>query len=156
MRVYGAAEAPPGGCRRRIRSQNVLTFDRGILRSMTSNGLARFRANPRKVRVSIRRCRECGWVATVEPLPLKSWPLNAFWSAVGDDPEKAVMEALERASEAGVDGVDVGMDWAYPHPWAREVDFEKLRQQQCRTCGGSGIVRLCDTCDESGVEWRKA
>ena len=75
------------------------------------NWLARFRADPRKVRVSIRRIDDA-WVAhfatrdggvSVEGRHKRS-------------PSRAVARALLAANRIDMPGVDLGMEWAYDHP----------------------------------------
>jgi len=71
----------------------------------------RFRADPEKVRVSIRR-QSAGWLATVS-----SRVTGHFWSSLDKDPEKAVFRALKNADGADLAGIDLDMQWAYDHPW---------------------------------------
>lgn len=70
----------------------------------------RFRADPRKVRVSIRQ-KGKKWLVFVQ-----SRMTGAISSAFGQDPEVVLMRALERA-KTQIDGIDLDMDWAYTHPW---------------------------------------
>jgi hypothetical protein len=74
--------------------------------------LARFRADPTKVRVSIRG-RKRNWTATVQSLidPFK------IASVMKTSPRKAVMLALREAESLGMEGVDLGMGSAYVHPF---------------------------------------
>lgn len=78
----------------------------GVLKNM----LTRFRADPRKVRVAIRR-DGAEWVATVS---LR----HGFgsYSARATGPRKALVKALRKADRYGLDGVDLSMGWAYEHP----------------------------------------
>jgi len=73
--------------------------------------LVRWRANPEKIRVSIRKSNEF-WLVTV-----RSLITDDFVFATCTDPEEAVMNALEKAELENFDGVDIGMQWAYTHPW---------------------------------------
>ena len=73
--------------------------------------LVRWRANPEKIRVSIRNCSG-------------SWQVTITCRATGDfvtskslTPEKAVMSALKKADRKAFEGMDLGMGWAYEHPW---------------------------------------
>lgn len=68
-----------------------------------SERLARFRVDPAKVRVSIRRCDARGWRATVESRsPAPGMRLSSF-STVRDDVNKALDEVLGRAAIAPID-----------------------------------------------------
>lgn len=73
--------------------------------------LARFRADPKKVRVSIRRSGE-GWTVAVKSR-LTAAPTVLV---LGNDPDSLLSGALAVASEAGIPGVDIDMQWAYRHP----------------------------------------
>lgn len=73
--------------------------------------LARFRADPRKVRVSIRRDGAM-WVAVVSDR-VGSGPR---FEAVASGPRKALVKALLLADADGLSGVDLSMGWAYEHP----------------------------------------
>jgi hypothetical protein len=78
--------------------------------------LERFRADPRRVRVSIARGPK-GWRATV--------------AARGEDgptvirsartPRMATMLAL-RAADGSVPGIDLWMQWTYRHPFRMRAD----------------------------------
>lgn len=77
----------------------------------------RFRADPRKVRVTIRKKNFgniSGWSARVCARHAENE--REFFS---DDPRLAVQAALEHAGREGVAGVDLGLQWAYGHPWRR-------------------------------------
>jgi len=78
---------------------------------MTADKLVRWRANPKKIRVSIRKSNEF-WIATVRCLST-----NDFVFATSASPKDAVMIALQGAEAKDFDGVDIGMQWAYHHPW---------------------------------------
>ncbi len=77
---------------------------------MVEDNLARFRADPAKIRVSIRRSRGT-WVVCV-------WSYQRAAGAIAEepDPKKATLSALKRAETRGFDGIDLGMGRAYPHP----------------------------------------
>ena len=74
--------------------------------------LVRWRANPEKVRVSIMKFTETSWRAKVTCLET-----NDFVYAIGNDPEIVLLEALEKAEYQEYEGIDLGMQWAYRHPW---------------------------------------
>lgn len=73
--------------------------------------LRRFLADPQRVRASIRRI-EHGWEATVTS---RVTPTVCF-KAQDPHPDVAMHAALLKADAFGIAGVDLGMDWAYPHP----------------------------------------
>ena len=80
-----------------------------------ANGLARFRADPEKVRVSV--VRERGkWRAVVH---LRA-DCSRYATALDSDPAEAVDAALGKAADAEMPGVDPDMQWAYRHPWWRQ------------------------------------
>jgi hypothetical protein len=81
--------------------------------------LARFRANPRKVRVGIRR-EDGGWVATVA---LRAG--GRMFEARATGPRKAVVKALLMADASGMDGIDLGMGWTYEHPQTLPLSHER-------------------------------
>ena len=72
--------------------------------------LARFRADPKKIRCSIRPCKR-GWRAIVA---IRDSDFSR--SAESKNPETAMFRALKRAEDAGFKGIDLGMQWAYDHP----------------------------------------
>lgn len=75
--------------------------------------LTRFRADPRKVRVSI--CRDGDvWVAHVAP---RDAPHIAWGSCRHRRAAAAIVLALRQAERASLDGVDMSMGRAYPHPF---------------------------------------
>lgn len=82
---------------------------------MMSNAahLARFRADPSKVRVSVRRI-EHGWLASV----LDRATQRGAWAS-DDTPEGAVTSALLSAACDGTPGIDLDMGRTYPHPQRR-------------------------------------
>lgn len=72
---------------------------------------ARFRADPNKVRVSIRR-EKGQWRVHVE-----SRVTGARSSALGNSPRWTMMSALKRAERMKIEGIDLDMQWVYDHPW---------------------------------------
>ncbi len=72
---------------------------------------ARFRADPAKVRVRVRRC-ENGTHWSVE---VSSGGMAVYRADTG--PRKALVRALRAAEAAGLPGIDLGMGRAYEHPW---------------------------------------
>lgn len=87
--------------------------------------ISRFRADPSKVRVSIRRFNPLaelgtknglhdspGWIARVES---RANPDNLWTECVHAFAEEAVMIAL-RAADGTIDGVDLALDRTYLHP----------------------------------------
>jgi hypothetical protein len=77
-----------------------------------TNSLARFQADPAKVRVSIRK--NClVWMATV--LSRASYTSSRCFHS---DPVIAIDSALLGA-EPHVPGVDIGMEWTHEHPFGR-------------------------------------
>jgi hypothetical protein len=81
----------------------------GIAYVMTR--LARFRADPSRVRVSLRRVSGA-WDATVA-----SRETDDSATVRASDAETALALALESADD--IPGVDLEMQWAYEHPWPR-------------------------------------
>lgn len=75
--------------------------------------LRRFRVDPEKVRVSIRRSPGGNWIAIVasrhDPSGCRAW-------YVSSSPERAGAEAPWLAEDAHIPGIDLAMDWVYPHP----------------------------------------
>lgn len=80
-----------------------------------SEKLARFRADPNRVRVGIRREGD-KWRATVGVRGLDSVGDEVSVTAV-DRPEKVITAALRLARNHGIKGIDLDMQWTYPHPW---------------------------------------
>ena len=83
------------------------------------DSLARFRADPSKVRVSIRRDGD-RWVATVS-----SRSSRADSRCFHADPIVATKTAL-RGADSHIPGIDLGMEHAYEHPFGR-VGLEARR-----------------------------
>ncbi len=72
---------------------------------------ARFRADPARVRVAVRR-EGHHWYATVVPRD-NSEQATTAWNP---DPKVAVMCALRKANFLNYPGIDLGMDHVYDHP----------------------------------------
>ena len=85
------------------------------------NGLARFRADPAKVRVSVRRYGQ-RWLATVRAAKQPA----VEWSRQARHPVIAVILALRAAERGGVKGVDLDMSCSYFHPMRRK--------RYCKVC----------------------
>jgi len=73
--------------------------------------LSRFRADPRKVRIAIRR-KGTGWLASVSGCS----PTGPLYQAWATGPRKALVKALLEANANDLDGIDLSMGWAYEHP----------------------------------------
>jgi len=78
-----------------------------------TNGLARFRVDPAKVRVAIRR-HAGRWLVTISAREGGA----VEWIGWKQVPRSALLHALFTAERDGLDGVDLGKQWAYRHPWA--------------------------------------
>lgn len=76
--------------------------------------LVRLRANPKKIRVALRRSTSTHgyWAATVSSREKE----GVLFCAHHRDPMMAVERALSRASKANLDGIDNGCSWTYEHP----------------------------------------
>ena len=77
--------------------------------------LARFRADPRKIRVSICTLGS-EWYATVWKRADPGKYID-FIGRGGSTPRIAIDRALVAAEELGWDGIDLNMDWSYEHPF---------------------------------------
>jgi hypothetical protein len=78
---------------------------------MSADNLARFRADPSKVRVSVRPS-DGRWRLRVES---RSNPERDNAETFDSDPGMGLVYLLEVASSF-IEGVDLGMEWTYPHP----------------------------------------
>lgn len=76
---------------------------------------ARFRADPAKVRVALRKEGDF-WCATVSSRP-RLRIADKVHTASARSPQCAINDALHKASFAKLPGIDLDMDWAYTHPW---------------------------------------
>lgn len=74
--------------------------------------LVRFRVDPTRLRVSMRRLPDGEWEACVA-----TRDDSALVARGGNTPRKALARALRAADEEGLPGVDLHMQWAYEHPW---------------------------------------
>lgn len=79
--------------------------------------LARFRADPSRVRVAIRRSGETWTVSVSERGAEEGDPVHR---ATARSPSVATLRALGSALACGMQGIDLGMDWAYDHPMGME------------------------------------
>jgi len=75
--------------------------------------LVRLKANPKKVRVGVRRDGVC-WTVTLTSLSDPSYPDSIIVTRYSV--EYALHEALCQAEDIGMPGIDMGMGWAYEHP----------------------------------------
>jgi hypothetical protein len=79
------------------------------------SNLVRWKADPKKISVSIMKFPESMWRAKVTCLSS-----GDFTYFIGyDDPENVILKALHLAEEEGYEGLDLGMQWAYEHPWKK-------------------------------------
>ncbi len=74
--------------------------------------LARFRVDPEKVRVSIRRTRDV-WMVCVATRD----GMYELVCCSEKSPKKALVRCLHAAEESNMPGIDLGMDCSYEHPW---------------------------------------
>lgn len=76
--------------------------------------LSRFRADPSRVRVSIRRCAD-KWIATIGPRDpsMRELPTN---TVVDASALKALARCFQFAEADELPGIDRHMQWAYEHP----------------------------------------
>lgn len=74
-----------------------------------TDNLARFRADPSKVRISVRPCRGAFFIR------IQSRTEGIEVSTHRSCPITGVMVVLKTASKS-MDGIDLGMQCAYPHP----------------------------------------
>lgn len=91
-------------------------------RCVEGDDLVRWRADFAKVRTSLRRVPRDGPVATVWWLACVCVRkdcdgLRPHALAGGETPEEAMSRALKVAEEAGFEGIDLGCDGAYQHPF---------------------------------------
>lgn len=81
--------------------------------SVDGERLVRLRADPAKLRVSIRREKLAGWVASVSRC--SGGFLYAARSST--DPVMAVVKALQVAAAKSPPGLDLDLSRTYPHPF---------------------------------------
>lgn len=82
------------------------------------NGLARFRADPSKVRVCVRRDPEDPryWRAVV-----CNFLKTPYYAGRARSPTLAVRRALRGAAEeCDMEGGDPDLQWTYDHPWGAD------------------------------------
>lgn len=86
--------------------------------------LARFRADPSHVRVGVRRLAPDSWEVIVEPraYPVPHAPVTGCGPVIGSGRTayRALARAIRAAWNAKIPGVDIYMEWAYPHPQGRK------------------------------------
>lgn len=75
--------------------------------------LVRLRADPRKIRVSIRKSTN-GWFVQIRPV-------GSFYglSLKRSTPERAIEDALLWAQDLSFAGIDRYCEWTYSHPQIR-------------------------------------
>lgn len=73
--------------------------------------LARFRADPRKIRIGLR-FHGVVWVVSIS---VRGESRDRV-VRVSESARKALVRALTAAAELEVPGIDVGMQWSYDHP----------------------------------------
>lgn len=84
--------------------------------------LARFRADPTMLRVGVRLLmkgpRKGKWFAIVQERHKRPGVRGrmAAW-AFGTSPKKALVTALRAAKTGQLIGLDLDLQWAYPHPF---------------------------------------
>lgn len=79
--------------------------------------LARFRADPKKVRVAVRKMED-GFICTIGPR-VRDDEHPKRW-AFGRTARSAIFRALHDAERQGMPGIDMSMGWAYEHPFKRQ------------------------------------
>ena len=72
--------------------------------------LARFRADPAKIRIGVRRTGDV-WTATIARRDTFEYAV-----AVGRTAVRALVLAFQHAEAVGLKGIDRWMQWAYDHP----------------------------------------
>lgn len=91
--------------------------------------LDRFRANPSRVRVSVRHLR-AKRLATIRGKREDGDAVEVVLRS--HSAERAVLGALKRAAKKGMSGVDLGMEFTYDHPF-REEGVERRRELRRRS-----------------------
>lgn len=86
--------------------------------------IARFRADPAKVRVRVQRVAN-EWFVTAVSRKHDAFMVNNSHPDAG----LAVLHALHRAERAGMEGIDPDMDRAYDHPMY-ESAYERTGREQ--------------------------
>ena len=88
--------------------------------------LARFRADPTRVRIRVRRVREGLYRATFERRDSRTVPMIV--TATHPSPIRALVLAFQMAEVWGFEGLDRHMQWTYRHPQGRAAF---LAQKPC-------------------------
>lgn len=73
--------------------------------------LARFRADPSRIRVAVRKVGD-EWAVSIETRGRSKRRVRAQHRS----PKRALVIALRKAEALGFDGMDLEMGWAYRHP----------------------------------------
>jgi hypothetical protein len=81
-------------------------------RASTPKRYARFRADPQKLRVSIRDYVGA-WRVAIVP---RDGSGTGVW-AWGTSPKKALAAALQKAERANMPGLNLSLSWAHEHPF---------------------------------------
>lgn len=90
----------------------VLLWDIIVRLSIIMNAnLVNWRANPKTIRVSIRKVSS-EWQATITCLISKK-----YVSSIAYDPKYAIMDVLNLACIENYYGLDLSMQGIYQHPW---------------------------------------
>lgn len=84
-----------------------------------TQAIVRFRADPRKVRVSICAVRSDD-VEILYRVTIENRATGRLLSCFHNSPRKALVRALQAAEFDRSIGVDMSMDSAYRHPWKTE------------------------------------
>jgi hypothetical protein len=90
----------------------AMTRQHGLARC-TAGNLTRFRADPSKVRISVRP-HGALWYVKISSRSEE----RGCVERMNQNPLKALVLALRAADDVNLPGIDVGMDWAYEHPQA--------------------------------------
>lgn len=77
--------------------------------------LARFRADPRRVRIGVRRHGDL-WYVRIGRLSTVTFGWIFSVERMHRSPTRALVLALRAAEALQIPGVDLGMQWAYEHP----------------------------------------
>lgn len=82
--------------------------------------LCRFLADPKKVRVGVRR-KGKQWSVFVAT---RACPTRGY-ECTDERVERALIKALMLAEEGRMEGVDLSMSYSFPHPQGRIIDRER-------------------------------
>ncbi len=72
--------------------------------------LARFRADPKRVHIAIRKLPDGGYIVRLTAGQTSIWRAHRR-------PTAALALALRAAEGLKLPGIDLSMGWAYEHPW---------------------------------------